>query len=189
MSFLNSRAPTFPSILSSVSIFLVMLILSNVCSAELIINGSDLSGLTTAKKWYIPLFLMRSLLMSVFFSLKITLNCETLIYVIVVLQGTYFLFIMFGKSYQRALDNIGIVMLEAVTLSWVGLPLAMRFTAISELYELFIVLALQGAILIAITLSFVRLLVYYSRVIRHCLRGYSSAADGSHSKKNKLKRS
>ena len=51
----------------------------------------------------------------------------------------------------------------------VGLPLAMRFTEVSELYEYFLVLVLQGMILVAMALSLIRLLIHYSKIVRDYL--------------------
>ena len=50
-----------------------------------------------------------------------------------------------------------------------GLPLAMRFTEVSELYEYFLVLMLQGMILVAMALSLIRLLIHYLKIVRGCL--------------------
>ena len=45
----------------------------------------------------------------------------------------------------------------------------MRFTEVSEIYEYFLVLVLQGMILVAMALSLIRLLIHYLKIVRDCL--------------------
>ena len=45
----------------------------------------------------------------------------------------------------------------------------MRFVEVSELYEYFLVLVLQGIILVAMALSFIQLLIHYLKIVRVCL--------------------
>ena len=45
----------------------------------------------------------------------------------------------------------------------------MRFTEVSELSEYFLVLVLQGMILVAMALSLIRLLIHYSKILKDCL--------------------
>lgn len=175
ITFVSTRVPTFPTILSSISILLSSLILANVCSTELIVKKSELSGLTGAEGWYIPLFLIRSILIENLILLGSILKNDSFIYYVVGIQGFYFVTVIFGGPYKKyrkkvnKLDNIGVILIEATALYAVGLPLAMRFVEVSELYEYFMVLVLQGMIMIAMVLSLIRLLVHYSTIIRNCL--------------------
>ena len=117
MSFLNSRSPTFPIILSSVAKLLVMLILSNVCSTEIFAKKSEFSELVGAKGWYIPLFLLRSLLISVLIFLGALFGFDTFLYWIIGIQTFYFMMVTFGRPYRKFrrkssnVDNVGVVLI------------------------------------------------------------------------------
>ena len=114
MTFLNSREPTFPSLLSSVAKFFTMLILSNVFFAESIYKTDDKIGLTEAKGRYIPLFLLRSLLITTLIFWGAVNDFDNLIFWIVGVQGLYFLIVVFGRPYKMKFDkvgNIGVILL------------------------------------------------------------------------------
>ena len=114
MTFLNSREPTFPSLLSSVAKFFTMLILSNVFFAESIYKTDDYIGLTEAKGRYIPLFLLRSLLITTLIFWGAVNDFDNLIFWIVGVQGFYFLIVTFGRPYKMKcgkFDNIGVILL------------------------------------------------------------------------------
>ena len=67
-----------------------------------------------AKSRYIPLFMLRSTLISTLMFLGVRLGYNTLIYWIVGIQGLYFLIVTFGRPYKMKcgkFDNIGVILL------------------------------------------------------------------------------
>ena len=111
MRFLNARTPTLPSILGSVSKLLTLLIISSVFSSELLFKKGESIGLNEAKGRYIPLFLLRSTLISVLIFLGALFEFNTLLYFIVGVQTLYFLMVTFGRPYKRVFENIQVILL------------------------------------------------------------------------------
>ena len=113
LRFTNTRAPNFPSILNSVS-KLAVLIFIGVFSSEIIYKKDELIGLNEAKGRYIPLFMLRSIIISILIFLGVRLGYDTLIYWIVGVQGLSFLIVPFGRQYKMKcgkFDNIGVILL------------------------------------------------------------------------------
>ena len=111
LRFLNARTPTLPSILGSVSKLLTLLIISSVFSSEILFKKGESIGLNEAKGRYIPLFLLRSTLISVLIFLGALFEFNTLLYFIVGVQTLYFLMVTFGRPYKRVFENIQVILL------------------------------------------------------------------------------
>lgn len=72
-------------------------------------SRAHLSGLERTKRWYIPLFLLRLLLISLLIIAGIILSYTTLIFPIVLIIFSYLLFVTFGQLYSITFGNVGLI--------------------------------------------------------------------------------
>jgi hypothetical protein len=71
--------------------------------------------------------------MSAFVSYGVTKKYEAIVYCMALLEGVYILILIFIRPYKRAIENVGIIILEFTTLYALVLPISMRYISVGEL--------------------------------------------------------
>ena len=79
------------------------------------------------KFWYVPLFLVRELLLLALFQTELALVFEKMIFVFVGVQVFYILFIIFGRPYESVLHSIGVLVCEFSSLYALVLSIISQF--------------------------------------------------------------
>ena len=128
----------------------------------------QLQGTKHGKKWYIPLFLIRCLIVSLLLQLGITLTFTRIIYPLLILTVFYLFLVICLRPYKTVLDQLGIICCELSVIFATLLPLLLSYIEISELYQNFILLVLQGCILITMFITLIRLIILYKDTIKSC---------------------
>jgi len=71
--------------------------------------------------------------MAAFVSYGVTKKYDTLVYYMTLFEGVYILILVFIRPYKKAIDNVGIIILEFTTLYALVLPISMRYISVGEL--------------------------------------------------------
>ncbi len=79
------------------------------------------------KFWYVPLFLVRELLLFGLFQTELALVFEKIIFVLVGVQVVYILFIILGRPYESVLHSIGVLVCEFSSLYALILAIISQF--------------------------------------------------------------
>jgi hypothetical protein len=123
---------------NSLSLLLSLLAIATVFSIELLgLQGKGqeqsylpFSGLRDAKKWYIPLFLLKLILTAGIIELGIAGSFDSLVFVLFGLELCYFLLLILSRPYLLVLHNIGAIFCELTAVYAFSLPLLERFANI-----------------------------------------------------------
>lgn len=162
----NSQEAAFPNFINSAALLTSWLIAACVFAFECLdlkwtkaVRG--FRGLKSTKNWYIPLFLSRMVVITIFFQAGISCSFDLLIYPIAITMILYLAFIIAFRPYAKAMDWIGAIVCEAISLYSIGLPLAARFVVVGEEIEVFLLFILEGIIIIAAIVALVRTIRVY----------------------------
>ena len=99
-------------------------------------------------------------------SLGITQQYDTLAYIIAISQLIFIIVMILWRPYKRGIDNFGQITVEITTCYAFLLPLVMRFITVAENDEIFMVFILQGMVLISLALALVRVVMYYTKIVK-----------------------
>ena len=77
--------------------------------------------------------MVRTFFVAILICMGISLGFSTISYGIALTQFIYFFVLILMRPYKKALDNVGVIILEFTTLYALCLPLAMRYTSVPEL--------------------------------------------------------
>lgn len=103
----------------------------------------QMAGLEGAKKWYIPVFLLRLFLVALLLQAAVLLSSfEYVIYPLLGVILAHFLVTLFGRPYKRVQFNVSVLFCDFTQLYSFSLPLTRRFVAIDELTEIFLLFVL-----------------------------------------------
>ena len=83
----------------------------------------------------------------------------------------YLLFLLIKRPYNYGLMNIGVIFCQLATIFAFGLLIVHRFYALSEDIDVLLLFVLQGLLLIAEALTFVRITKsFYNSIRKNCCK-------------------
>ena len=89
-------------------------------------------GVGNAKQWYIPIFLIRTVILTVLIELGITFTFDLILYGIAAVDFIYLFIIVIGRPYEGWLDRIGSTLCVLVECYSIGLPLTADFLEFTD---------------------------------------------------------
>jgi hypothetical protein len=91
-----------------------------------------LRGEKGAKNWYVPCFLLRSVLFALLFEAGISLSLSKALYAVIILETFYLLVLLLKQPYYSALQNFGVFICEFTALYALGLAFVRHFHTPTE---------------------------------------------------------
>jgi hypothetical protein len=155
--------------LNSISLLFSSLVTGGVAGIE-VGNGrcfADYKGEKEVKPWYIPYFLARSLLISLVFHI---LQGDGRMYSVGITQVLYLCGLLLVRPYSSALHNMGVLLCEFTIFLSIGLAFLDCFFNIPEMIEVLLIFVLEGALIVCLLVSVIRLGVAYYRILTKQLR-------------------
>lgn len=124
-----------------------------------------MAGLEGAKKWYIPVFLLKLFFVVLLLQAGVLLNSfEYVAYALLGVLLAHFLVTLFGQPYDRVLFNLSVLFCDFTQLYAVSLPVCSKFFEINDSLQMYTIYATVGLLALNLILGVVRLIVI------HCSR-------------------
>jgi len=117
----------------------------------------------TADAFYIPLFLGKTIISSIFFILGLSTIFYSNIglYSLITIEVLFFSYLMLKRPYHSRLMNIGAIACQTAIIYSFILPILHEFYTPTDDIEVLLLFVLQGMILLAEAVTFVRILKSY----------------------------
>ena len=163
------------SVLSSIAMLFIFMLIGSTMGLETfdVEPYGGMKNEPSADRWYITIFLGKTLFSSTLFALSFgsILSSDISVYCLITLEVAYILYLIFRRPYDSGLMNIGAIFCQLCTFYAFGLPITYRFYTPTEEMDVLLLFVLQGLLLLAALLTFARLLKsYYSSFLKLFLR-------------------
>ena len=172
----GSSGDSLKDVWNSVSLLFAFFCIGMVFKTELLLSPSDeesqesqatLGGFNDAKRWYIPLVLVKLTALTLLMEIGISYSFSFVSYIIASLSLFSLLVLICGRPYLRCFDNLRVILCEIAVLYASGLPLIHRFVEIDEAYELFLLYVLQAIIFLFLVLALIRVFLLYAQLLKN----------------------
>ena len=177
-AFLNNRRiiieedSIFSTFLNSMSLLVAWVAIGVVLGVELVFwkrdnkEESSLGGLRKCKDWYIPLFLLRCIIVIIILSISMNEESVWSTGLILGVLFLYFIFILFSRPYQSCLDKIGVFFCEFSVCYSISLAILSYFIEFPDETWIFIIFILEAWMFTSSFLSACRLIMVYKDYIQ-----------------------
>ena len=136
-------------------------------------NQTPLGGFSDAKRWYVPLVLVKLAALALLIEIGVSYSSSLVGYAIASLSLLSLLVLVWGRPYLGCFDNLRVILCETAVLCASGLPLVHRFVEIDEAYELLVLYVLQGIIFLFLVFALIRVFLLYCSAARKWKEGAS----------------
>ena len=173
--FLTVDVGTGLSILGSLAMLFVFILIGSIMGLQ-IFEDKHYGGATSqpsANKWYIPMYLGKTIIIANLFVLGFStiLSYNILTYSLMATEGIFILYLIIKSPYKSGFMNLGAIFCQVCTIYALGLPILHRFYTPSEDTEVLLLFVLQGLLLLAEALTFVRVIKsFYNSIKSSCFK-------------------
>jgi hypothetical protein len=182
-------------LLNSTSLLFVWLTLRVIAGIELLSFRSGpekavlrLRGLEGVRPWYIPTFILREATVILLVKTGTAVTYDCIAFFLLAISLLYLVLMVRTRPYRQSIHNVGLIACELTSTYAIMLSVLPKFALISESTELFLVLILEGTLVITSLLALLRIFLVYRDLIAICLLRKRAVSPEEQVKRKKCKR-